>query len=318
MKKLSALTLLLLAFLFALSSCNKEENTPTPTPTPTPQGPFITFTTANGLLSNAVSAIAICKDGKIWVGTDKGLSLYDGKKWLNYTSKDGLVYDEITSLKLDKNENLLIGTTQGFSIFNSTFKNFKELNGAPFPSIYSISVDKNDNIWIGTSSNMIIRYDHNTFTSYQVAQEKSGHIHAITCDASNNIWVGSCKTGLSMFNGTSWLDKVNSREVFTRSLFCCSNGDLLVADYSGVYKFTNNTWIKLLDEDTYSIKQDHQGNIWRIATSDNKIRVYKNNKWYNVSDISVSILEVDLSGNVWVGAKGLTKIPKEYIDEKTK
>jgi signal transduction histidine kinase/ligand-binding sensor domain-containing protein/DNA-binding response OmpR family regulator len=46
---------------------------------------FTTFTTKDGLLDNGVVSIWQAPDGKIWLATPAGLSLYDGKKFLDGT-----------------------------------------------------------------------------------------------------------------------------------------------------------------------------------------------------------------------------------------
>ncbi len=46
------------------------------------------YTLENGLASNTVTNILIDKDSTVWITTDKGVSRYDGKKWIKYALPD--------------------------------------------------------------------------------------------------------------------------------------------------------------------------------------------------------------------------------------
>ena len=52
--------------------------------------PFQTYTTKEGLPSNHITAVLQDGKGYLWVGTDNGLSVYDGTEFRNFTTSDGL------------------------------------------------------------------------------------------------------------------------------------------------------------------------------------------------------------------------------------
>lgn len=76
-----------------------------------------TFTSEDGLPSNECKALHYA-DGMLYIGTTKGLSIFDGHSFTNYNSKSGLAADEISlqGLTSDKEGNIYIGTRGGFSI----------------------------------------------------------------------------------------------------------------------------------------------------------------------------------------------------------
>ncbi len=39
------------------------------------------YTIAEGLISNSATSIAVAPDGMVWVGTNGGLSIFDGNEW---------------------------------------------------------------------------------------------------------------------------------------------------------------------------------------------------------------------------------------------
>ena len=69
------------------------------------------------LLSNQVVALMVDHRGRLWVGQDAGLSVFDGKHWRNYTQADGLVWNDVDSdaLMEDHDGSLWIGTSGGLS-----------------------------------------------------------------------------------------------------------------------------------------------------------------------------------------------------------
>ncbi len=58
-----------------------------------------------------VHAIAEAKDGKIWVGTENGIAIYDGTNWTTMTA--GLANLFITAIAFDSNGSAWVGTQKG-------------------------------------------------------------------------------------------------------------------------------------------------------------------------------------------------------------
>ncbi len=48
-------------------------------------GKWVTYTTADGLLSDGVLSLAVSPEGVLWVGSLDGISCFDGKVWQTYT-----------------------------------------------------------------------------------------------------------------------------------------------------------------------------------------------------------------------------------------
>ena len=80
-------------------------------------------TTANGLPSNDVRSIAVENQNSIWAGTSKGLSRFDGIKWV-------LVNEiaDISLLYVDNNQNLW--TVASHRLFDKNYqinRNYSEI-----------------------------------------------------------------------------------------------------------------------------------------------------------------------------------------------
>ena len=59
------------------------------------------YDTQEGLAGSVVYSIAQCRDGFIWIGTETGLSRFDGINFKTYTVKDGLPGEEVLGLFVD-------------------------------------------------------------------------------------------------------------------------------------------------------------------------------------------------------------------------
>jgi len=76
-----------------------------------------TYTTADGLISNRVYAVAIDAAGRKWFGAEAGVSLFDGQTWASYTTADGLVSGSVRAIAIDPAGHIWFGTDNGVSEF---------------------------------------------------------------------------------------------------------------------------------------------------------------------------------------------------------
>jgi ligand-binding sensor domain-containing protein len=53
------------------------------------------YTIEDGLPSNQVFDVIQDDDGFLWIATDRGVSKFDGKKFINYTTSDGLLNNTV-------------------------------------------------------------------------------------------------------------------------------------------------------------------------------------------------------------------------------
>ncbi|CAG5081158.1 histidine kinase dimerization/phosphoacceptor domain -containing protein [Parvicella tangerina] len=67
----------------------------------------------NGLINTYVGNMAIDKNGKIWVGTDREIARLDGNEFTSYTEADGLTSALVYILYADQNGYLWVGTNKG-------------------------------------------------------------------------------------------------------------------------------------------------------------------------------------------------------------
>lgn len=75
--------------------------------------PMLHYTIEDGLASNTIYDIYQDPNGMIWIGTDKGVSRFNGLKFENFTTADGLSDNECFFFQPDYEGRLWIGTYNG-------------------------------------------------------------------------------------------------------------------------------------------------------------------------------------------------------------
>lgn len=220
--------------------------------------------------------------GNIWLGTSKGLFMFDGKNWETYGERDGLPHERIEVLMEDRNSNIWIGTIEGLTKYcNGEFSRPVKGDGSPREIITCLLEDSHGNIWVG--SNYLFCFDGNSWTRYT---NKSCGLYGVGVilieeDKQQNIWVatvdGKPKPGevaqlkmgmkskfgngaISKFNGIKW-EHFYSNDQFPKSKACVFGSFL--EDSKG------NIWLGAINQDlgagvniTYGSLMRYDGEKW--------------------------------------------------------
>ncbi len=83
---------------------------------------FTTLTQAHGLPSDQVYFSKFDQRGRMWVGTDRGVGVFDGKYWVPYRRGEGLAWDDCDTeaFAAEPDGSVWIGTAGGLSRFRET------------------------------------------------------------------------------------------------------------------------------------------------------------------------------------------------------
>lgn len=183
---------------------------------------FTHLTIEDGLADNNVSTMHMDETGFLWIGTNRGLSRFDGHSFKNYThsSSDSTTISGniIKSIKEDSEGYLWIGTIGGalnrFDPKTEKFRSFKYLVENPYfegQDVTSIIFDESENIWMGSFSCGFHFFDKTTekFKRFNINENfetsvdafNKNTVHCLVQDISNPnlIWIGSSQ-GLYLFN----------------------------------------------------------------------------------------------------------------------
>ena len=133
---------------------------------------------SNGLANNMIRCIYQDSRGFIWLGTESGLSLFDGEGFTNYNTKDGLASNSVWSITEDERHNLIIGcygggiTYYNGKVFTDYIPNDSLNNYRGTKNIRKLFYDKNKTLYAGTENGLLIIKDGKIKRIYSKSNNK--------------------------------------------------------------------------------------------------------------------------------------------------
>lgn len=257
---------------------------------------FKHFTTKDGLDANKIYCLLEDKEGKIWVGTEVGLCVYDGKTFSNI------------QIPLPKN---------------------LPPNKNPYYQthwVYHMLQAKNGKLWFVTIDGVYI-YDGKSFTHFPINEAPNGFltsndkVERLLEDNEGNIWFsGRTNEGVYRYNGKS-ISKLKPMDLFQSGpklkvhnwgwpQWQDKNGNIWFSNWGGAYSYDGNTFTSYSKKDGLPteitrIIEDKKGNIWFGAADG--LRLYDGKTYTHFKEglINPWIWEIleDKNGNLWVGTR---------------
>lgn len=101
------------------------------------------FTTTDGLAHNHIEVLYQARDGRLWIGTQGGLSLFDGAHFHSYTAAQGLS-NRVNAIAEDRDGDLWVGTqtTGAMKIIRNGMISYRESDGLGSADIVSVFEDQ--------------------------------------------------------------------------------------------------------------------------------------------------------------------------------
>ncbi|HYG39483.1 MAG TPA: two-component regulator propeller domain-containing protein [Cytophagales bacterium] len=273
----------------------------------------------DSLISNEVRAIVQDNNGVFWIGTEEGLSKFNGSSF--ETIKNKLFeHVSIRDILIDKKGKLWIGTYgNGLITYDhKVFTQFEEKDGLLDKKISSIAEDKKGNIWLGTITGGLFKYDGTAFTQYTIANGLSNNtVRSVIADKDNRIWIGT-DNGLTKFENEEFTIYRTPEGLIHNLVYdVCEDklGNIWIGTLGGISKFDNQKFKSfttaqgLTSNLVYNLFIDKEGNMW-IGTDLPGITVlgvhqisYYTQKT-GLSNNSVYGITQDNNGNFWFATYG--------------
>ncbi len=286
-----------------------------------------------GLGSGHVWDIAADERGGIWFGTaGGGLSMFDGKSWMNLTRKEGLAGNHVYAVKVGPDGRIWCGCAPrpdtvvqegGVSVFDGKrFENYtsdfvqgQRIGGGNCElcdnRVYSIVLDPRGRAWFGTKGGGISRFDGKNWQTFDktnglpVNEVGDG---AAAVDADGSVWFGLRGGGACRFRD-------DSLKVFTMN-------DGLAGNF------------------VYAIQPGPNGGLWfgcspdpqKVIAREGGIAVFDGTSFHKytgdrvggtlvgggnspLADNRVYAIVFDRDGNGWFGTKGggVSRLSREAI-----
>jgi ligand-binding sensor domain-containing protein/serine phosphatase RsbU (regulator of sigma subunit) len=292
-------------------------------------GKFTTYTKANGLSHDAITALVQSPDSTLWIGTRRGLSKFKNGKFTNYYRKDGLPSSRINTLYITKDNTLWIGTSQGVCSYkDNEFTDYTNKILLFSRNVTSLLEDGHGQIWIGTHADLV---------RWNIENEKQDNFHMkegltdkyITCLAQDHfgtLWIGTQSGGINRLTETEFLSEKPRFTHFTvreglsansvRAIYEDREGSLWIGLNRGGLnrlrdgKFNNYSETEGLPDNMVNcVLEAKDGKIW-IGTVSRGVSYFQGGKFrtfgkaQGLSNNYIRTIAEDDEGQIWVGTYG--------------
>ena len=213
---------------------------------------FEYFTKSEGLLDNQIRSIQENKNGNMLISTAKGLSVFDGQKFVNYLTNTN-------NPIVQWNETIgdlwfYAGEEDGINRFDGLNMNYlifpKPKNQIPNTyGVTDISKAKDGKVWIATYA-ALFNYDSkkvNIFDNEKLNLKENEvlHIRSVLADSKGRIWIGNNGIGVLLKEGETTINFSEKNNLI----------------HSTSTKNGNKSEPGTL-EHVFAIEEDLEGNIW--------------------------------------------------------
>lgn len=277
----------------------------------------------DGLLQNAVRAIAQTRDGYLWLATQGGLLRFDGVKFtvFDHRNTPGLGGSIVLSLVEGRDGSLWIGTDGGgLSRFrHGRFTSYRTGDGLAQDYVWSVHEGRDGSVWIGMGGAGLDRLKDGRLTHYDVGD---GYVSAVLEDRQRALWIGTTGGLARLAHGTltyySTKDGLAGNAI--RALCEDREGSLWIGTTDGLTRrkdghlttYTTADGVSRLS--VKSLYEDREGSLW-IGTLDGGLARMVNGRFSSfttrdgLSDDSVLSLHEDREGSLWIGTRnGLNRL----------
>jgi diguanylate cyclase (GGDEF)-like protein/PAS domain S-box-containing protein len=268
---------------------------------------------ANGMPSDAATALYESGNGTIWIGTQKGLASRqaDGRI-VTIAGSDGPSPITVTTLTEDWSGQLWVGTTHGVATLKDGRLVRHETDGFPAAQILSIRVTRDGSVWIGTRGSGLLRYRSGQFRTYTAADGlPSASVSAIYEDSHGTLWIGTLDHGIGRFRNERFdfaSDSVGIGNKAVSSFLEDREGNLWIGSANGLTRVAEGRVISftmaqgLLGDKVRTVNADSTGTLW-IGTGKG-VQTFDGRRFSKGSGLSSDLVMSTWSGrdgSLWVG-----------------
>lgn|GEM_PF-2284840 len=257
---------------------------------------FSNYTPASGLPSKVIRSFTEDERHRIWIGTSKGLAIYDSATFKTFVLGPMLMDNSIWVIRPAPNRSFWIGTENGVArvnFYGSILRKITQSKGLVDNHIRDLMDDGKGNLWIATQFGLSVM-DMLSNRIYNYTTENglpADYIRSLSRDVKGNIWLGTRGGGLC---------RVLSRteDVIAVQAFTTQNG------------FPNNTISKIISDDQGRLwVATHAGAVVLNPLADTLSILYHITIKEGLADNLVSTILADTNNHYWIcGDKGVSQI----------
>lgn len=194
----------------------------------------------DGLAHDAVTDLALDKQGGVWATTWWGISHFSDDKWKTFNS-DGDLKGNVFSVAVDSNNVAWFGGPAGAARFDGNYWTFYTTDdGLPDNTVLDIAIGPDDAVWFITKYGGLARLNKDDWEAFETPFDLSDDLSSprLLVDNDSTVWLGT-SYGLASFDGNSWQNWTN---VPIYSIISDDAGQVWAGGFDAVHRFDGNLW----------------------------------------------------------------------------
>ena len=246
------------------------------------------YAATSGLNSDIINALCRGWDARLWIGTSKGLCVYDPRTDLitPFQCVEFDITDDIYSLCRDSLGDVwVLGSTSFYRISRDSTRN-RCYPREEYFSPTCVCVTRSGDLWMAAWGGGLHRYDavRDTFESYQILtpdeQQELNYITTLVETPSGQLFIGTRTQGARLFSPlTAKVQRLFTTDAEGQTMYihCASNdshGNVWIGTEAGIYEWNGQQGLfaherkdlvrpnALIDNAVHVLYQDHSGGIW--------------------------------------------------------
>ena len=284
---------------------------------------FRSWQREQGLPENYVRALAQTRDGYLWVGSDDGVSRFDGVSFFPLGLQEGFQSGPVKVLLGDSRGALWIGSEGGgLNCWQGgKLTTFTVREGLPSDSITALAQDARGRIWVGTQAGLASTGKTGDLTGLSGAATFPGKpITTLFSDRNDTMWVGAAGSGIFSYVGDKFIQlRDPALDRLLQDSHC-----LLVDQAERIWIGAGDAFVLCREGDQWrrfgmprhlathyisSLAEEPDGTVWAGSVGEGLFQ-FKSGKLVAInassglSDNLVEALLMDREGKLWVGTHG--------------
>jgi len=281
------------------------------------------YNVSNGMPGNQINEIIQDHNGRLWVGTMNGVTVYDGTGFSNFDKNNPISNNPVKTVFQDSKGNMWIGMIRkGVCKYDGTsFEFFNSSNGLLSDNVNAVTEDADGDIWIGTSEGLN-RYDGKKLHSYtNLRGLVNNNVFSLLFDSKGLLWITTIG-GISTFDGTNFTNYTTDQGLLSNICYHimeAKNGLYWISTYLGISIYDGSSFKNisassgLISERVEKIIQNNEDKIM-FASYGGGVGTIEDDTIFSItvneglpSNIIKTLIQ-DREGNYWIGTwNGLCK-----------
>jgi sugar lactone lactonase YvrE len=295
---------------------------------------WTTYTTADGLTDDRVNALALDAEGRVWIGTERGLSIWEDERSIAPEDVAApLSNQRVTALLADTQGRIWVGTEEGLMVFNG--ERWRTIAademGLPEARVRALTTGPEGAVWVGTRAGAAA-WDGITWETATPTESglSSDVVLSIEVDAGGAVWMGT-EAGLAVLDRSggepAWAAYTAARSSLpansVRTLQAGPGGEIWVGtDGGGLCRVVSGEWTCYRTSNSplpwntvVALMLDDRVRVWAathhptevggaVAVFDRESWVIYNPRNSGLAHGQVIALLEDTQGRFWFGLSG--------------